>query len=406
MNFSFVPQRRICALQQQRIDRLELPGCPVAPRQLSSFDDARCSRSGHRRENMTPPTLKKKPLSLELKGRIVGMHEGGLPSSEIARRLELSRYTVYHIISRFQRRGTVATAARSGRPQKLNSADKEELSRLLTSDTKKSFEEITNTLSTRVCSRTVRRRAQEMGYYPKVMAPQHKRTNRREASRLQFSLKHRFWTIEDWKQVIWTDVLSFEARVPNPQICICHEQTQNYPAECIAPELQTQTISITVWAAFCGDRKADLVIVHQGKKTGKNYVDMVYEMGLGPLLDQDGFPQGAILMEDGEHIHQSIACKQWRMKRQLATLDWPAQSPDLNPIKTLSKLLQDMVQNIYKPQNLDQMKAAVFQAWSNVGVECLQSLLGSMFKRLEDVIQAEGGPTGWEPTAQTFGDQQ
>jgi hypothetical protein len=40
-----------------------------------------------------------------------------------------------------------------------------------------------------------------------------------------------------------------------------------------------------------------------------------------------------ILMEDGASVHRNRAPKEWRKLRLIEKLDWPANSPDLNPLK-------------------------------------------------------------------------
>jgi len=45
-------------------------------------------------------------------------------------------------------------------------------------------------------------------------------------------------------------------------------------------------------------------------------------------------PQG-LLMEDGAPVHHSKVCEEWRQTHLLEKFDWPANSPDLNPIENL-----------------------------------------------------------------------
>jgi transposase len=49
-------------------------------------------------------------------------------------------------------------------------------------------------------------------------------------------------------------------------------------------------------------------------------------------------------MEDGTPVHKSKVAKDWRENHDLEKFEWPAQSPDLNPIKNVWKLLKDAMQ--------------------------------------------------------------
>ena len=42
-----------------------------------------------------------------------------------------------------------------------------------------------------------------------------------------------------------------------------------------------------------------------------------------------------ILQDDNAPVHQANVVKAWKERNKLNSLEWPAQSPDLNPIENL-----------------------------------------------------------------------
>ena len=100
-------------------------------------------------------------------------------------------------------------------------------------------------------------------------------------------------------------------------------------------------------------------------------------------------------MEDGAPVHRSIAPKEWRQARSLEKLVWPAQSPDLNPIENMWKILKDEVQIKHHPKSADEMKAALQLAWQAVPGDKLEALVESMPERIAAVLAAKGGSTRW-----------
>ena len=74
-------------------------------------------------------------------------------------------------------------------------------------------------------------------------------------------------------------------------------------------------------------------------------------------------------------------------------LDWSGNSPDLNPIQNLNTVLKDKVYE-RQPTNAKMLEQAIKEVWvREMTTQYCQSLLESMPKHLEAVIEAKGGPT-------------
>ena len=72
-------------------------------------------------------------------------------------------------------------------------------------------------------------------------------------------------------------------------------------------------------------------------------------------------------------------------------MDWPANSPDLNPIENLWKQLKDNIQS-HKvfPRNINELKSALRKEWDNLDYSYFEA---SMPQRINAVLEAKGGPT-------------
>lgn len=78
----------------------------------------------------------------------------------------------------------------------------------------------------------------------------------------------------------------------------------------------------------------------------------------------------------------------------MSTMDWPALSPDLNPIEHLWDQLKRRVRaRDPAPSTLGEFKTALLEEWNNISQEDVKKLIRSMKNRLRAVIRARGGNT-------------
>jgi hypothetical protein len=81
-------------------------------------------------------------------------------------------------------------------------------------------------------------------------------------------------------------------------------------------------------------------------------------------------------------------------------LEWPANSPDLNPIENMWKILKDAVQNPIRygrdnPRSLEELQGVIESKWNIFSSKNLLYLCQSMPQWLQAVIDAKDGHTQW-----------
>ncbi len=75
----------------------------------------------------------------------------------------------------------------------------------------------------------------------------------------------------------------------------------------------------------------------------------------------------------------------------VGVLDWPANSPDLNPRESMGIVKRKMRNK--RPKNADELKATVKETWASIPPQQCHKLITSMPRRIEAVIKVKGAPT-------------
>ncbi len=99
-----------------------------------------------------------------------------------------------------------------------------------------------------------------------------------------------------------------------------------------------------------------------------------------------------IFQQDLAPAHTAKGTKSWFNDHGVTVLDWPANSPDLNPIENLWGIVKRKMRDT-RPNNADELKAAIKATWASIPLQQCHKLITSMPRWIEAVIKAKGAPT-------------
>ncbi len=99
-----------------------------------------------------------------------------------------------------------------------------------------------------------------------------------------------------------------------------------------------------------------------------------------------------IFQQDLAPAHTAKGTKSWFNDHGVTVLDWPANSPDLNPIENLWGIVKRKMRDT-RPNNADELKTTVKETWASIPPQQCHKLITSMPRRIEAVIKAKGAPT-------------
>lgn len=146
--------------------------------------------------------------------------------------------------------------------------------------------------------------------------------------------------------------------------------------------------AVMVWAAFSASGKTSLAILN-GRQTAASYISTL-QANLLPFIELQ-FGESAIFQQDNCPIHTATSTKSWLQAQGINLMDWPSNSPDLNPMENLWGLL---VQSVYKNgrqfESRDSLIKCITKCWNDISENVLQSLVSSMKMRCVKIVANKG----------------
>lgn len=121
------------------------------------------------------------------------------------------------------------------------------------------------------------------------------------------------------------------------------------------------------------------------------YVDNILKEVMLPYA-KENMPLRWTFMQDNDPKHTSRKAKGFFREQKINLLEWPSQSPDLNPIENLWKDLKNAVA-LKKTSNKQILWDTLKKEWEAIPVERCRNLIDSMPRRCQAVIEAKGQAT-------------
>jgi transposase len=331
----------------------------------------------------------------------------GMPYTEVAKLFDVKRHTVSNAVKRFEETGSFKNRAGQGR--KLDSACVQEVRKHLLQNPR-------TTRKGRIVGNSVRKLGRKLrinrekvrriyknvlGLFPykdvvrKKLTPLH----RFQRVRLGKLLRTRFAGGRH-RQILFSD--------ESPFVIEQHHNAQNdrtYAEKGKPPPKEERTVErdmkpagVMVWAAVGYNFKSKLYIMPKGlriKTPDYLKVMKLFEAECKQKIGytEEGWARTWTFQQDGARAHTSNESQRWLLDHFpdiIARHQWPALSPDINPIELIWGILKPRV-NAEAHPDVKSLTRALNREWGLLSQEEINRAIDGWPGRLDAMIKTKGG---------------
>ena len=246
--------------------------------------------------------------------------------------------------------------------------------------------------------RTVYRRVFMAGFHscrPVVRIPL---SQLHKNQRVAWCMAHREWTGAEWAKVLWSDESRFVLDFHDGRVRVRRLPTERFLDDCILEHDRYGVGSLMVWAVMDASHRSRIVRI-DGNLNSERYVREILQPILLPFAagaqQRDGTEAPPrLFMQDNARPHTARCTREFLTQAGVPLLDWPARSPDLNPIEHMwDELGRGLRDREVPPTTLDELWTTLQTMWQQIPPARQYHLVDSMPRRVTACLDKAGGHT-------------
>lgn len=335
-----------------------------------------------------------KRISKEIENNIISLLNKEHSSRQIAAQLGVSHATVMRVHAKSR---SITQKQKGGRPNKLTITDKRNIVRNITSgkantavDLVKNVRESTGI---EVGPDTIRRALKEAGLRSATKVKKPYLQPRHIRQRLEFAQRHQHWTNDDWKRVIWSDETKINRMGSDGRDWVWKKPGSGITDKQVKGTMKFGGGSLMFWGCMTAQGIGYGCQI-DGRMNAEIYTGILDDYLLPTIKYYKMNKKHLIFQQDNDPKHTSNAALKWLKTKKINTLDWPPQSPDLNPIEHLWEHLKRKLSDYEsEPRGIHELWERVEAEWDKIPVEVCVNLIESMPRRIAAVLKSKGGYT-------------
>ena len=190
-------------------------------------------------------------------------------------------------------------------------------------------------------------------------------------------------------QVIFSNETKINLFAFDGRVYVRRKVGQRYNKKKFKPTVKHGGGSIMIWACSLSADVENICII-DGLMNSEIYFRII-DTHLAPSVKKIKL-KNYILQQDNDPKHTINCTRDHLSDKKILTSDWPAQSPDMNPIENLWYILKVEVEK-GKPKNIKELKKCVKEEWNKIDLDACKKFLKSMNSRCNELLRVKGEHT-------------
>ncbi|GFY36473.1 transposable element Tcb1 transposase [Trichonephila clavipes] len=313
---------------------------------------------------------------------------------EVSEELGITQSVISRLWQRFQDDGNVSRCYSTGRPRVTTPNEDRYLAVTAKRNRRSTASDLSCQLSsdpgTTVSRQTVYRRLGHIGLYGRRPVRCVPLTATHCRLLLTWSREHALWTPQQWSCVMFSDESRFSFQSYSRWNLILRAPGTRYHQENTIERHRYGGARWLVWGGIPGSR-TDLH-VQSVTMTGHIYRDVILKQHV--RLFRGAIGAEFLFMDDNTRPHRANIVDECLQSEDITRMDWPAYSPDLNPIEHVRDMLgRRIAVHPPPPTCLSDLRRALLDEWRNIPQDQITNLILSMPRRCKACIASSGRHT-------------